>query len=385
MKKLLLFPLLMLSTILYATDYNWEITPLIGFNLPKDNHLLDDSTIFGGELQYNGFGSKVKPEFQYLHTEAANIGSTGNTDITRIALNGVYDFDQIGEAIPLIKAGFGTEDRTSTGDGRFLDLGVGVKIPHDDELALKLEAIYMFNSGRNQENALVLLAGLNYAFGAKAQSIPASVDSDDDHDGVLNSIDKCPKTPTNKINSVNEEGCCLDSDDDKDGVLNSLDKCPTTPANTKVDSKGCTLPQDDDNDGVINAKDECPNTSPGKLVYNDGCPESLNLHVNFPNDSAVIEQGSYQRIKSYAKFLKEHASYSTDIIGYTSNTGNDEYNQKLSEQRAISVQKMIIGEGVPTSKVRAEGRGEANPIASNDTADGRASNRRIEAEITKDK
>lgn len=383
MKKLFLIPFLLLGTITFAAQYDWEITPVIGFNLPQDNQVLDDSTVIGGELQYNGFDSKIKPEIQYLYTTADNLASNANTDISRIALNGVYNFDAIGEAIPLIKAGIGTEDRASIGDSPFLDLGLGVKIPHDDQLALKLEAIYMFNNGRNHNNALVLLAGLNYSFGPKAQTpAPIPVDGDDDNDGVLNSMDKCPATPAGE--PVNVEGCFIDGDDDKDGVLNSMDKCPTTPAGKPVNVDGCFIDGDDDKDGILNADDKCPNTALGKLVYSDGCPQSFNLHVNFANDSAVIDPNSIQRITSYAKFLKEHGSYSTDIVGYTSNTGSDIYNQQLSQKRAMAVAKIIIEQGVSSSKVRAQGKGKANPIASNETSEGRATNRRIEAEITKD-
>ena len=387
MKKLLLIPAL-LATLSMATEYNWEVTPVVGFNLPEGS-AIDDSTIFGGELQYNGFASKIKPEIQYLYTEADMIGSNNQADISRIALNGVYSFDKIGEAIPLIKAGIGTEDIASTGDHPFFDFGIGAKIPHNDELALKLEAIYMFHGESDHKDALVLLAGLNYSFGAKAQpaapvvAAPVVVDGDDDKDGVLNSLDKCPATPSAKVKTVDTTGCCVDGDDDKDGVLNSIDKCPTTPAGDTVNTQGCTVVLDDDKDGVLNASDICPNTPLGEAVNVDGCPNVIVLHAKFDNNSAVVKEESFDLIQKYADFLNKYPAYSSKIVGHTSSTGKASYNLSLSQKRAKAVETMLIEKGVPASRLSSHGEGEVNPIADNTTKEGRAQNRRIEAELTR--
>ena len=370
MKKLLLLPIL-LASILLASEYKYEITPVVGYNLTEGNIGLDNYGISGAEFQYNGFNSLISPELSILYSKADYTSpSTQNSKIYRVALSGVYDFKQMGPVVPLVKAGIGYEDikKSYKGSSPFIDLGIGAKIPFSDTVALKLEALYMLNynnavNHNRKDSNLALLAGLNIAFGEKAKK-------------------EVPK-PIITREIIAQE--IIDSDDDKDGVANSLDLCPSTEHGKKVNEKGCFIDLDDDKDGVLNSKDQCPNTSLGKLVYNDGCPESLNLNVNFPNNSAVIHPDSHGRIKSYAGFLREHASYSTDIIGYTSNTGSNEHNQELSQKRAIAVQNMIIAEGVPSSKVRAQGRGSLHPIASNDTAEGRATNRRIEAEITKDR
>ena len=379
MKKLLLIPALMLSTMALATDYNWEITPTIGFNLPKDDNVIDDSTVYGAAIQYNGFKSDIKPELQYLYTEADTIGSNADTDISRIALNGVYALDKIGGAIPQIKAGLGVESRDFAKDDAFWNIGAGVKIPQTDALAIKLEAIYMLGGSGDHDKALVLLAGLNYAFGPKAQMAPAPVDGDDDNDGVLNSMDKCPTTPTGK--TVDATGCCVDGDDDKDGVLNSMDKCPTTPAGEAVNAEGCPL--DDDKDGVINSSDICPNTPLGEAVNVDGCPQKITLHVKFDNNSAVVKASSFDLIQKYADFLNKYPAYSSKIVGHTSNTGAANYNLDLSVKRAKAVENMLLEKGVPADRLSSNGEGEANPIADNATREGRAENRRIEASLTR--
>ena len=353
MKKLLLLPIL-LTSLLLAREYTYEITPIVGYNITQGNTGLNNYGIVGSQLQYNGLNSFLSPELSIIYSKANyTFSHTQNTKVYRIALNGVYDFEQMGPVIPLLKAGIAYEDikHSSKGNSPFIDLAIGAKIPFNDTIALKLEAMYMFNYNnavkRNKrDNNLALLAGLNIAFGEKAKK-------------------EAPKTftPMNKVIPTQ--------------VLVSP-KIIHTPKVKKIDG-------DDDKDGVVNSIDKCSQTPLGKLVYKDGCPESLNLNVHFSNDSARIDIESYERIKSYAKFLKEHATYSTDIIGYTSNTGTEQHNEKLSLDRATAVQKMLIDEGVPFLKVRALGRGSQNPIASNDTVEGRATNRRIEAEITKDK
>ncbi|MEO1937580.1 MAG: OmpA family protein, partial [Sulfurimonas sp.] len=84
----------------------------------------------------------------------------------------------------------------------------------------------------------------------------------------------------------------------------------------------------------------------------------------------------------YAAFLKRNTNYSAKIVGYTDNVGSEAYNQKLSERRAKAVMNALIERGVDAKQLSAIGMGELNPVASNDTAEGRAQNRRIEAQMT---
>ena len=79
--------------------------------------------------------------------------------------------------------------------------------------------------------------------------------------------------------------------------------------------------------------------------------------------------------------MKTYPSVTTTVEGHTDSVGNDAYNQGLSERRANSVRQALIDEGVEASRVNAAGYGESNPIADNATADGRAMNRRVEAEV----
>lgn len=69
------------------------------------------------------------------------------------------------------------------------------------------------------------------------------------------------------------------------------------------------------------------------------------------------------------------------MIGHADWIGTDAYNQKLSERRANTVKTYLVSQGIPSGRVRSEGRGESQPVASNATAEGRARNRRVEVTI----
>lgn len=377
MKKLLLIPALMLGTMAIATDYNYEITPLIGYNITEGNIDVDDYAVFGGEFQYNGFDSVIKPELSLLYSNADyNVGSA-DTDVWRVAVNGVYEYDKLGYITPLAKAGVGYEnmsdtytDVTGNTNSAFVDVGLGAKIPFNDMIALKLEAIYMlkYNDARYDSN-LAILAGLNIAFGEKAQKAAP----------VVTEVVPEP-TPAPVVVAA---PVVVDGDDDKDGVLNSADKCPTTSAGVEVDANGCEVDNDIDKDGVLNANDICPNTPVGEAVNSDGCPATVTLNVNFENNSAEIAPVSYDVINKYAKFLTTYTNYNAKIVGYTDSRGSEAYNQKLSEKRAESVMGSLVEKGVDAKQLSSSGKGEANPVADNSTAEGRAENRRIEAELTR--
>lgn len=377
MKKLLLIPTLLFSGALMSQEYNYEITPVIGYNIAEGNLNLENQTLYGAEFQYNGCDTVLKPEISVLYTEADYENSLIDTDIYRFAINGVYEYEAIGIIKPLAKIGLGYEtidkhfaDNT---DSLFFNAGVGAKIHLIENLSLKLEAVYMLkNNNIRWDNNLALLSGINFAFGPKAQKAapieaptPTHVEKDDDNDGVLNSKDRCPNTPSGA--TVDSDGCTVDGDNDNDGVLNSVDKCPTTPKGTKVDASGCkivALTQVVETETVV-------------------CPPKINLHINFKFDSSEIEEESKPRVNDFSEFLKCTPEYKANIIGHTDSTGSDAYNLKLSDRRANAVRDMIVKYGVPADKISTTAKGETEPVATNKTKEGRAQNRRIEAELIK--
>jgi outer membrane protein OmpA-like peptidoglycan-associated protein len=108
----------------------------------------------------------------------------------------------------------------------------------------------------------------------------------------------------------------------------------------------------------------------------------VELDVKFDFDKAQVKQESYGDIKALADFMKQYPSTSTVVEGHTDSVGSDTYNQGLSERRAKAVRDVLVNQyGVEGNRVNAVGYGESRPVADNATAEGRAINRRVEAEV----
>ncbi len=103
--------------------------------------------------------------------------------------------------------------------------------------------------------------------------------------------------------------------------------------------------------------------------------------VTFKTNSADLDSQFFSVLDSVATVLKEYKSTLVTVSGYTDSTGAAAYNQKLSEKRATTVALYLHSRGVQQERLAAIGHGEANPVASNSTADGRAKNRRVEIKL----
>ena len=98
-------------------------------------------------------------------------------------------------------------------------------------------------------------------------------------------------------------------------------------------------------------------------------------------DSDAIKATAAQNLRTLAQSLGKYPNTDILIVGHTDATGSDNYNQSLSERRAQSAQLFLVREGVSNARLRATGRGETEPIDSNDTETGQAQNRRVEIAI----
>lgn len=203
---------------------------------------------------------------------------------------------------------------------------------------------------------------------------------DNDGDGVYDGLDDCPDTDRNALGQVDIHGCPIDTD--FDGIADYLDKCPNNPFGAQVDLNGCPL--DSDADGVPDGLDNCPNTLYGVPVDKFGCidlgmlSEPMVLNINYPAGSFEIDPFTKDKLKQLARVLNFVENINLEINGYSDNIGTTVNNQKLSEKRANRVRDYLITQGIATERIKVFGRGEANFIATNDTAEGRAKNRRIE-------
>lgn len=211
-------------------------------------------------------------------------------------------------------------------------------------------------------------------FGTRVDEFGCGVDADGDT--VPDGLDLCPNTPT--CARVDSKGCPTDADGD--GVADGCDACPNTPAGRAVDAQGCEVrPSDGDADGdtVPDSRDRCPNTERGAQVDENGCAVVMAMMVHFATDSAVINTADYALLdRIAAAIIKDGGDF--EVAGHADARNSEEYNQDLSERRAESVRDYLVGKGVAASQLTAAGYSENRPIATNDTEEGMALNRRVE-------
>jgi OOP family OmpA-OmpF porin len=301
------------------------------------------------------------------------------------------------------------------------DFGVGYLLPLNEwlggyEMALRAEARYRMDShhrdvagsGGNKDfyegvfnlGVLIPLGRREAEPGAPVEVVPPA-SGDADNDGIPDSADQCPDTPGGS--TVNETGC--ESDADGDGVVDRLDTCPDTTAGTSVDEKGCAAAADKDNDGIPDALDQCPDTAAGSTVDESGCVaksegcrapapgEPINLEgcatgeavvlkgVNFEVNSSRLTANAKVILNQVADSLAAAPAMKVEIGGHTDAQGSDSFNLKLSDRRAQAVKDYLIARGIAPERLIAKGYGEAQPVDSNETSEGRELNRRVEMKV----
>ena len=224
--------------------------------------------------------------------------------------------------------------------------------------------------------------GIHYPFGGEEMPAPVVVPEavgDADGDGVTDDIDRCPDTASGV--AVDSYGCPRDSDGD--GVADYMDECPDTVSGAAVDAKGCEM--DGDNDGVVDRLDECPDSAEGVQVDIKGCEikEEIRLPgVNFESNSDRLVPGAESVLYDAAATLEKNPSITVEVAGHTDSDGAADYNESLSARRAATVRDFLISRGISADRMTARGYGEAQPVADNSTAAGKAQNRRVVLRIT---
>jgi OmpA-OmpF porin, OOP family len=142
--------------------------------------------------------------------------------------------------------------------------------------------------------------------------------------------------------------------------------------------------EDSDGDGIVDGKDKCPGTPPNTRVDGDGCPlpKVLQLKgVTFEFNKSRLRPDSKAVLDTVVEIMKRYPDMQVELAGHTDNVGSDSYNQKLSESRAEAVRQYLINAGVASGNMTSAGYGEKEPIATNDTEEGRELNRRTELRI----
>lgn len=267
--------------------------------------------------------------------------------------------------------------------------GGGVKIYINRWIGLRVEGRHVIGAReatqRSFTNHAEVLGGLIITLGRAKPVKEPPPDPDRDDDGFLNERDQCPDTP-----GVSPDGC-PPRDTDEDGFVDTEDACPYEKG---VEPDGCPI-RDTDEDGIMDDRDECidrPETDNG-WEDEDGCPDELPERVRefsgviegiaFELDSATITESSKPILDRAIKVLEEYPDIRIEIVGHTDDEGTDEYNEKLSRERAEAVEKYLVDKGIDDTRLETRGAGESEPLTSNATEEGKAKNRRTEFKILK--
>jgi OOP family OmpA-OmpF porin len=298
----------------------------------SDRDLTNMNTPWAG-LEW-AFSDNWAAEVSFAQDDANNETVAGSSTSVTLANLGMkyYGGSYIGEGgrlrpYAVIGAGLFSTDPNLSGvdsqDDTTVNAGLGVRWMMTSRFGASLDARTVYNVDKSNNDTIAYL-GLNYYLG---NVTPAPI--------------------------ARAEAC---ADEDGDGVCDEFDACLGTPAGTRVDSSGCPLP-------VAQVA-------------------SIKLKVNFAFDSDVVQEKYFTDLGELAKFLKRFDEVDVKIDGHTDSVGAETYNQQLSQRRAQAVVDMLVNQyGIAAKRLQAVGYGEANPVASNDSAEGRAENRRVMASM----
>jgi outer membrane protein OmpA-like peptidoglycan-associated protein len=326
-------------------------------------------------------------------------------------LNAKYNFN-LSWWNPFIFAGI-SENWVGTSNGFGYQFGLGMNFWISDHVGINWTTDYKQVNTSTDFHMFQNNFGVVWKFGRDKNAAEIDALEEDllyaerdlDMDGILNCCDACPEVP----GLAEFDGC---PDTDGDGIIDSEDKCPTVagPKSTKgcpdmdgdgtadkddacpevpgpKTNAGCPF-KDTDEDGVIDLIDRCVET-PGP-AENEGCPvvedvldaiAELARTVYFDTGKATFKPETIGRLDMMAAILVDFPQAKWNVNGYTDNTGGDALNMRLSEARANAVRNYLTSKGISAANLTAKGYGATNFIESNDTAAGRAVNRRVEVKL----
>lgn len=179
----------------------------------------------------------------------------------------------------------------------------------------------------------------------------------------------------------------INSNEDLKKMMNETKEKAESKLNEKKDELKLKagMDKDTDGDGVLDSEDKCPNSKAGDKVNTFGCAETekaeINLNINFDSGKAIVKPEYSSKLNEVKEFMEKFKNTKLNIEGYTDNSGSAVANTKLSQARASAVMKELIKLGVDKSRLTAKGYGPKNPIADNNTTEGKQTNRRVVAVI----
>jgi outer membrane protein OmpA-like peptidoglycan-associated protein len=220
---------------------------------------------------------------------------------------------------------------------------------------------------------------------------------DTDGDGILDAVDACPTEPGKKSPDPKKNGCPF-ADTDGDDIPDETDACPKEPGQKSEDPAKNGCPPDRDNDLVPDAVDACPDQrgGPDADPKMHGCPHVtvtateivIKHQVQFKVAQISLDQTvdpvSDDLLTEVRNAILDHPEIELiEVQGHADVSGPEDFNQRLSQGRADAVRRWLIKRGIPAKKLTAKGYGSKAPVASNESAEGRQVNRRVQFVIIK--
>jgi outer membrane protein OmpA-like peptidoglycan-associated protein len=341
---------------------------------------------------------------------------SANSDLTFTIVNSPNDCqwldensNQTGQLVNETSTDFDEDMNSMRFDAR---LGVGTWIPMGDdgmvlvpELTVGIPITGMFDqdvvdafelADLNVPNLWYanLTIGIKFPWGNNGSSEMASYES-------------LPSSNTSSSNSQPESGKAILSGrvvDDKGKLIDDAQVTVVDLNNNQV------VATDETDEGIYNVKVNAPGRysvtadapgylfgstlfevdKDGRILKNSGdiklSPSAdgrVRLLVFFDFDKATLQPSSYPELNRAVALMKANPNMQVEIAGFTDAQGTDSYNKDLSQRRANTVREYIVRQGIEGARLTATGYGEASPVASNDTEEGRAENRRVEFVVRK--
>ena len=234
------------------------------------------------------------------------------------------------------------------------------------------------------------------ARGAPVTNLDRDPSLDSDGDAIPDADDQCPWKLEDLDGFADGDGC-PEPDNDNDLVMDLDDQCPDDPedADGFEDEDGCP-DSDNDGDNFPDDEDSCPNAAEtvNGVEDDDGCPDFTALHTRqdgnaitfmrplaFGSGSAVLLQRSAPAVAELGQLMDIHLGWTIRIEGHTDNRGDEDTLKQLSTARAGAVAQSLISAGIEPDRIIVTGIGGANPMTTNRTPSGRATNNRIEVYV----
>jgi len=427
MKKLVLSALiLMLTNWLIAQDTATIKPASIAFNVglldfKKTNHTegLTTTTVNYGVQYLQGITKKIdfvaNLEFASLkypyYTSLKIPVATNSKGYTSFDLGLNYKFlTDEKKVVPYLTAGLGVGIDRLTYYTAYAPMGGGLQIRANKGAFLFLQATHHAETSSltKKHNEFSIRYALTLKGKDKKAILlpPTPIQVDNDNDGVVDSLDKCP----NQAGTAKYNGCPI-PDSDHDGVNDELDKCPNQAGTAKYN--GCPIP-DSDHDGVNDELDKCPSQA-GTVKYNgcpipdsdhdgvndelDKCPTEAGIAANngcedvqfllnevaknfkFETGKVSLSKKNLSKLAEVIQALNKYPTIQLAIIGNTDNIGSKKVNGVLSNKRAMVVYAYLVKKGVAPTRLTKQGVADTNPIDTNKTKKGRANNRRTDMNV----